>query len=304
MENVYIMALGYLKIPDSYNYIAIFLILKCQLKCPWCINIMDYNRSKLSEDGEFMTTKKWIDALNRIEAREDLPLSIQGGEPTLHKGFYEIIANVNRPMDLLTNCQFNVSEFMDCVPRWKFSRNAPYASIRVSYHPEQMDLYETIHKVRTLHDKGYQIGVWMIEFPGREQEFLEAKLKFKEAGIDFRGKELLGEYNGKVYGTFKYSNQVPKKVLCRTTELIVAPDGSVHRCHSDLYNLRPGIGHILDENFKLDREFRECVGDISCNSCDIKIKNNRFQVYGNTSVEQKEIDNEKDNNVSDVPYSC
>ena len=58
-----------LNIPSEYNYIAIFLTFKCQLKCPWCINIMDYNRSKLSEDGEFMTTKKWIDALNRIEAR-------------------------------------------------------------------------------------------------------------------------------------------------------------------------------------------------------------------------------------------
>lgn len=284
-----------LEIPSEYNYAAVFLTLGCQLKCSYCINIMDYKRSSLVHERRAMTAKDWIEGLNRIEAREDLPLSIQGGEPTSHPDFYEIINGVNRPMDLLTNCQFNISEFMERIPTWKFKRQAPYASIRVSFHPEQMELDDTVNRVRTLYEYGYQVGVWMVEVPDQMHIFSEAKHQFQRAGIDFRGKELLGEYKGVVYGHYRYPGAVEaprenlKSCMCRTTELIIAPDGSVHRCHSDVYNLRRGIGHILDEQFSLDRTFRFCPVFGDCSGCDVKVKTNRFQIHNHTSVEIIEI---------------
>ena len=238
-----------------------------------------------------MTAKDWITALNRIEATEKLPLSIQGGEPTSHKDFYEIIQGVYRPMDLLTNCQFNIDDLIKNVPTTKFKRQAPYASIRVSFHPEQMDLINTVNRVSRLHMAGYQVGVWMVEVPEQMEVFSEAKYQFQSRGIDFRGKELLGEHKGKVYGHFKYPGAVGstpqdyKTCLCRTTELIIAPDGSIHRCHSDLYNLRWGIGHILDKEFSLTHTYRFCPVFGDCSGCDIKIKTNRFQEHGHTSCE-------------------
>lgn len=280
-----------IKLSDEYNYVAVFLTLGCQLKCSYCINIQNYKRSDLVHTRKAMSAKDWINALNRIEARPDLPLSIQGGEPTSHHDFYEIVNGVDRPMDLLTNCQFNMDEFISNVPLTKFKRDAPYASIRVSFHPEQMGLEDTVSRVSRLHNLGYQVGVWMVEVPDQMKVFSEAKSQFQHAGIDFRGKELLGEYNGTVYGHYRYPGAVGapktefKDCLCRTTELIVAPDGSIHRCHSDVYNLREGIGHVLDEDFQLDRKFRACNVFGDCSGCDIKKKFDRFQKPGWSSVE-------------------
>lgn len=291
-----------IKLIDGYNYCAAFLTLGCQLKCSYCINIQQYERKVLAKKRKAMTAKDWIQALNRIEATPDLPITLQGGEPTSHPDFYEIINNVFKPMDLLTNVQFDVDRFIREVPKKKFWRNAPYASIRISYHPEQMKLYDTVMRVKKLVMAGYQVGVWMVEVPEQMDIVGEAEHAFTNtAKCTFKVKELLGEHKGKIYGTYKYPNSVDapedswKKVLCRTSELLVAPDGSIHRCHSDLYNLREGIGHVLDNEFTLDRLYRDCGVYGNCSGCDTKLKTNRFQEFGHTSVQIKEKNAEKQN---------
>ena len=74
-------------IPDSCNYIAVFLTLACNLKCSYCIN-------RFGTDGfvkRRLTGAEWVNGLNRIGSRDDLPLSIQGGEPAFHKDFIYIL---------------------------------------------------------------------------------------------------------------------------------------------------------------------------------------------------------------------
>ena len=107
-------------------------------------------------------------------------------------------------------------------------------------------------------------------------------------GIDFRQKEFLGEYNGRLYGTFRYPGcdlKFEKTVMGRNTDLIVGSDGTVYRCHSDLYEGRPPVGNITDPDFQIEDTFRVCGHYGRCNPCDIKVKTNRFQEYGHTSVE-------------------
>ncbi len=41
----------------------------------------------------------------------------------------------------------------------------------------------------------------------------------------------------------------------------------------------------MDENFELEERFRECDVFGHCNPCDVKLKTNRFQEFGHTSVE-------------------
>ena len=92
-------------------------------------------------------------------------------------------------------------------------------------------------------------------------------------------------------GTYKYpdavSGRVGPTVLCRTSELILGPSGHVYRCHSDLYNEREPVAHILDEDFAIEDVYRPCDAFGLCNPCDIKVKTNRFQQYGHTSVDIK-----------------
>jgi sulfatase maturation enzyme AslB (radical SAM superfamily) len=242
-----------------------------------------------------MTGGEWAEAVNRLALRDDLPLTLQGGEPTLHKGFYTIVNNVKKEikMDLLTNMMFDVDQFILEVPVWRFSRRAPYAPIRVSFHPGQNDINDLINKTQRLQEAGFRVGIYGIEHPDKSiyKEIIAAKERCEQRGIDFRLKEYLGEWKGILYGTFKYEDSIGGsergKCLCRTSELIVDPAGYVFRCHADLYSGREPIGHILDEGFterQLDI-FRPCDFYGRCNPCDVKITTNRFQQFGHTRVE-------------------
>lgn len=285
------MELKPIQIPEHYNYIAAFLTLACNLKCSYCINNFGtdgYVKKRLS--GE-----EWVRGLNRIISRDDLPLTLQGGEPSLHKDFIYIINNLKPELhiDILTNLQFDIEDFIRKVDPKRLKRNAPYASIRVSYHPEQMELEPLVRKVLRMQDAGFSIGIWGVLHPSQEDIIRRAQESCIKRGIDFRFKEFLGEYQGRIYGTFKYEGACDKAfeetVLCKTTELIMGSDGSVYKCHSDLYEGREPVGNIVDPAFELEDIYRVCKVFGRCNPCDVKVKTNRFQQFGHTSVDIKEV---------------
>ena len=274
-------------IPESHNYIAAFLTLACNLRCSYCIN--KFETGHLEKDR--LTGKQWVEGLNRIRSRDDLPVTLQGGEPSLHPDFPFILNNVRRDLniDVLTNLQFDIEKFMKQVDPDRIKRKAPYASIRVSYHPQTMKLEPLVKKVLRMQEAGYSIGIWGVLHPSQEKEILAAQAYAKGKGIDFRTKEFLGVHEGRMHGTMKYEGacdqRFEKPVLCRTTELIVGPNGGVYRCHSDLYEQRAPVSSILDPDYRIDDAFRPCSVYGHCNPCDIKVKTNRFQVFGHTSVE-------------------
>jgi hypothetical protein len=171
----------------------------------------------------------------------------------------------------------------------RLKREAKYASIRVSYHCEQMELENTVNKVKRLIDAGFSVGVWVVDHPAYEHmNRISRDIMLKE-GIDCRMKEFLGEWKGKMYGTYKYPDAIGKKtgknVLCRPSEMLIAPDGSVHRCHNSLYIQQKGYVHLLDAHVKLLEEHIPCSQFGRCNSCDIKLKTDRFQENGHCSVD-------------------
>ena len=286
------MSLRNIYLPERYNYIACFLTLDCDLKCDYCVNWFgggnDYKRAIIS--GE-----EWIEALNRLVSRSDLPITLQGGEPSLYPDFIWIIQNIKTDLniDILTNLCFDVDEFIRNINHLRLCREFPYPGIRASYHPPYMDLDKLTRKVLKMQRAGFSIGIFSILHPQFEDKVLDAQKKCHDLGIDFRTKEFLGEFNGQVYGTYLYpeaiGNDKRKRCLCRTSELIIGPDANIFRCHHDLYKNFPPIDNLLDPNFEIGDIFRECAQFGDCNPCDIKIKTNRFQVYGHTSVEIKDI---------------
>jgi hypothetical protein len=289
-----------IRVDPMHNYVAFFLTLSCNLHCPYCINLHSGNTLTGRSKPVKMSANDWINAANRLVLREDLPLTIQGGEPTLHKGFYRFVNEVREDikMDLLTNMSFDVDEFIEKVPVRRFTRESPYAAIRVSYHPGQNDIEELIGKTFKLQAAGFRIGIYGVLHPeeSRRAYIMQTMEECLKLGIDFRTKEFLGEWNGMLYGTFKYDDSVCgdklKKCDCRTTELLVDPAGYVHRCHADLYKGREPVAHVLDEDFN-EREiekYRPCSFYGDCNPCDVKIKTNRFQIFGHTSVEIKNLE--------------
>jgi sulfatase maturation enzyme AslB (radical SAM superfamily) len=283
---------------EYHNYIAFFLSLGCNLKCDYCINLHNSGSRYKQAQRKELSYKDWIQAANKLELRDDLPLSLQGGEPTLLDGFNTFVREVKPEikMDLLTNMMFDVDRFIKEVPVERFTRDAPYASIRVSYHPGQNDIDDLIYKTQKMESAGFRVGLFGIELPddNLNKHIFEVRDRCLKLGIDFRTKEFLGEFEGKLYGTFKYENSVQgalKNCQCKTTELLVDPNGYVFKCHSDLYNGRDPYANILDDDFSSDMIdiYRNCDFYGDCNPCDVKVKTNRFQQHGHTSVDIIEI---------------
>ncbi|MEW6489707.1 MAG: radical SAM protein [Thermodesulfobacteriota bacterium] len=275
-------------IPDRYNYIAVFLTLACNLRCSFCINRFG---SAEPPRARPMAGSEWVRGLDRLVTRPDLPVTLQGGEPSLHPDFIDILNGLrpDLPIDILTNLTFDVEEFARRVRPERLRRQAPYASIRVSYHPETMELAPLVERVLFLQDAGFSVGIWGVMHPLQEAAVLAAQAHCAARGIDFRTKDFLGEYDDRFYGTLRYpqacSGATRNRVLCRTTELLVGPSGGIYRCHSDLYAGRHPVGSLLDPDFSVEDEFRPCEVFGQCNPCDIKVKTNRFQEFGHTSVE-------------------
>jgi len=275
-------------IPERYDYIGVYLTFLCDLKCSFCIN--DFESSPRHLRKRHLTGEEWLRGLNRIISRPDLPLTLQGGEPTLHKDFARIVNGMRQDLnvDVLTNL-FDENIFLKNISPDRIKRKAPYASIRVSFHPEQMDIAVLKNKVLKMMQKDYSVGIWGVTHPLQKSDIKSAQKLCRREGIDFRTKEFLGEYEGKMYGQYRYLEAVTKKirrdVMCRTTELTIGPDGNIYRCTADMYEDRQPIGHILDSDFQIEDKFRSCSWFGHCNPCDIKIKTNRFQKFGHSTVE-------------------
>jgi len=235
-----------------------------------------------------MSPEQWAEGLNRIKTRPDLPVTITGGEPTVYRGFYRLIDGIRKdlPLDLLTNGKFDIEQFRYKIGPYRFKREAKYASIRFSFHPGQTKALDLLCDVRSLQKAGYSVGVWAVDT--NNYSVARAMLMGKGLGIDFRLKELLDE----THGTYKYPDAVNgkrKKCLCKPSEMLIAPDGRLFRCHYDLYHGINSYGHILDKDVKLPTTYLPCDNYGLCNPCDIKLKFNRFQEKNWCSVTIKEI---------------
>lgn len=273
-------------LPNDLTYVALFLTFRCSFTCPYCINKIGH----LTPRKE-LTAEDWITGLNRliINPNAMVPITIQGGEPSKHEGFIEIIKNLDEAfyIDILTNLDFDIKKFMCEIPPERLRRDVPYASIRVSYHPADSQIDSLLSKILLLQNSGYSIGLFAVKHP--ENGINEVRNKAEKLGIDFRTKDFLGAYNGNEYGEYKYNGacyaKELKKVECKSKELLMAPDGSIHKCHSDLYKGELPLGNILDDNLNISFVFRVCYKYGECNPCDIKLKTNRFQKNGHCAVE-------------------
>jgi len=290
-------------IPPSYKYIAVFPTMRCNLNCSFCLNAFDkrFNRTGFKE----ISGQEWVDGLNRIESSNEVPVTLSGGEPFLHSDFIYIINNLKPSLniDILTNLHWGdegIRRFINQVDPARIKRNSPYASIRVSYHPEQMgDGAKLVENVKKLQDAGFSIGIWAVMYPAPQQLTAINQMQFRcrELGIDFRLKDHTGEYKGEMYGDYSkfpnscfQSEENLKKCLCKTKDFIIGPDGKIYKCHRDLFVEEFPIGSILDPEFELKDKYRECSKYGQCHPCDVKVKTNHKQELGITTVEIKDIE--------------
>lgn len=280
-----------MKLPETYNYVGVYLTWACQLRCEYCLN-----RQWGAQTGKnVVRSDEWVVALSRLELPEDIPLTFQGGEPTLHPEFYEIVAGVPKStnIDLLTNGMFNVHEFMSHISPERMKRKSKYASIRFSYHPGYTNIHGLLTTMTLMQQRGYSVGVWAVNHPQDRHKLSVFRELCHSARLDFRTKDYLGYYNGRLCGKYKYKgafNGKDKTVRCRIREVIVGPMLDIYRCTGDLYANRTPIGSLLDSDYTIDDIYRLCTHfGTGCAFCDMKIKFDRFQQTGHCSVDVSQM---------------
>jgi len=282
------------RIPDGVNYFEAFLTFACPLKCGYCIN-------GDTKPQKSMSASEWVDGLNRIDFG-DVPLTLGGGEPTVHPEFFDILDGVDRrtSIDLLTNAQFDIGEFIARTTPDRFTKpeSMPaYRPIRISYHPSQMDAVETIDKTKQLQDAGFAVGLFSINHPNHLKANMGMAELARQKQVYFFVKDFLGDFDCTRFGHYKYPEAIDgskKEALCRTKDFLVGPAGDIYKCHRDLYKGENPIGNIQDDDVPMSqRTFSQCSNYGHCNPCDVKKRANRFLDTGDCNVEiiPRQIDN-------------
>jgi MoaA/NifB/PqqE/SkfB family radical SAM enzyme len=276
-------------IPERYSYCEIYLTLRCQFACPYCIN----QHTGVSRSRKELTAREWCIALNNIESH--IPLTFGGGEPTMHKEFYEIVERL-RPehkIDLLTNGEwFEIEEFTDRIMSNRFTNKGnDYKAIRISYHPKKTNRNKVVERAAILQNMGYPVGIFGLNHPDNLKANIEMTELCRQRGVFFFIRDFLGYYNDLLFGYYKYPaalNGNKKQCECRSEELLVGPDGNCYRCHRDLYAGTGEIGNLLNMAFEIKDEFRPCDNFGSCNPCDVKEKIKSDLTTSKCAVEIKE----------------
>lgn len=295
-------SLPILSLPSDYDYVACYLTDFCFLKCSYCLT--DHNGAEFTggttNKCELLDADAWLRIISRIAYPSDVVATLQGGEPFLHRGIWEIIANSPVPLDILTALPLSVKpkKFVKAGNLDKLSRSAPYPNVRVSYHKGQNNIEDLARRVYELQDL-ISIGIYFVDHPAFPEEADRAREICERQGVFFKTKEFLGYHDGKLYGEYFYPDACVGKVtresvLCRNTVLIISPSGDVFRCHSDLYNKRYElkVGNLTDPDFKLTATHSPCSFYGTCSECDVKVKTNHYQQFGYTSVEITDLEGE------------
>lgn len=279
-------------IAEYYDYVGVYLTDRCHLACPYCIT-RHHGAPFGTRSAAYLSPQEWIDGLNRFVLPDDVPVTVQGGEPFLYAGIWELLEGVHHKIDIMTALPPHITkkDFTRLKTLAWNKRPAPYPTIRVSYHQGQHEYTELIERIAELQEI-LSIGLYYLDHPGMQDEIEELRLYATKRKIEVRSKEFLGEYNGQIYGTFLYEDAaqgtpVGITVMCKNTVVPIAPDGTVYRCHSDLYFDRRErvLGSILDPDFSLPTSHLPCDFYGLCSECDVKIKTNHLQQYGYTSVD-------------------
>ena len=211
-----------MQLPSIYNYIGILLTLRCNFKCSYCLN---WRLNKEERDVDY-----WLKAIDRIDT--ELPITLSGGEPSIHKAFFPLLMNLNKKFDVLTNLSFDIDYFIENVSVYSFENDKGYAPIRVSFHPGFSEKINVIERVRKLMDAGYRVGLYVVET--KENKDVIEDLR-KIDWIDLQVKPYL-EHKLKI--------KPENKCKCAVSELLIGPDGNIYKCHRDLYKSENRIGDL------------------------------------------------------------
>ena len=292
-----------IKLPKHYHipgcYWAQMLTFRCNALCKYCI--LNRRGPHVPRPNE-LSGSQILDFWNGIEHKDKQPLSLIGGEPTLHKDFVEIVNNLEGyAITITTNCK---NPFLR-EERYKKLGPRPSSTLRINttFHPHHITPDEYIKAVDKLKETGYLVDqTSYVLYPNFPQEYKKAVEKVAEK-IDIYDSPYMGFWSvekgfdaklciennepdesyqgktdiGRLCGITDFDGyrdlcgqSEPRHAVCQIPlrTLIVDPEGTIYPCHYRLYYAKGKICHI-DDFRPINNEVCRCEFYGFCNHCDI-----------------------------------
>lgn len=231
--------------------LRIYLTLRCNMRCPYCAN--NYNKlDALSMIHSERSSGEWANAINRI-GRD---IIITGGEPTLYKGLYALIAKLDSKIGvtIYSNGSFDADTFNARIGR--------KINLLLSYHSGDYDKFayvvETVKRNHTVH---------VTTLNPLAQEKLEKR------GVKV---EVVGHQEDKYSKHFKDE----ENVYCYKENYLISPNGTRYPCVSKMMRQKDPMENIIDSEFDPSFQRRFCADYGICSPCDF---------LGTTIIERCEI---------------
>jgi hypothetical protein len=206
------------KIPRVYP------TLKCNLRCPFCSDGLDYDKSHMGYEP--LTAEQWIEILDALPGHDVI---FTGGEPTLYQPLPDVINAIHQTeVFVYTNLAYDVEKFLDRLMK----------PIRIfgSFHPSNRGvtaerIIGNIGKVKAHPMCRSFENVHTIQHPSNG-DVMEHKRVFEAAGLELEiyQDQFLSNSNSPA----ACDGREQRTVHCAYDRILIGPDGKRWICVSKM----------------------------------------------------------------------
>jgi SAM-dependent methyltransferase len=272
------------------SYWAAFLTFNCAGDCDYCIQHLckdEFLKAKMEYSKNEIAPQEWVDFYNSLQKYKDQKLGVIGGEPTIYKGFFDVINGIGGyhktvTTNLKTPAFDDINAFSSNIVDKRTLR------INTSFHPEIISVDEFCNKIHQMRGCGLNVDqIAMVDHP--TSNFKYYYNEFIKRGLVLNPQTFLGKIGNvllpnpesdltrdhKEHGITSpplynqgFSCEEKNEILCMTRRFMTAPDGGIYRCHYHLYSKRETIGNIRNEKLFERSDYSVCNDFGYCNPCD------------------------------------
>jgi len=242
-----------------------YLTLRCNLQCEFCVNTYIDSGIHLNT-YRLLSPDEWINIFNGLNR----DIVITGGEPLLYPGLSEIITGVKSELGITIYSNLKVPIRNDI--SWIKRKGLVFYG---SYHPNYGKDCVFVENVRILKQHAVPFTLHAIDVMGREK--LE-KLFIERLGTDFP-KISIDEDQRNLFDSS--SKKFKKRVRCRRTIILIAPDGTRYQCVSRMVRRVDPFESMLKESFTGPCREVICNDYGFCAPCDGLGETRQWPIPGN-----------------------
>lgn len=238
--------------PRFDGWLRVYLTLKCNLNCPYCVHNHNLNDSK-ALDYQMASWRQWAEFINQTRRN----VIFTGGEPFLYPNFIELLNAINREIKvkIYTNLGADLQSFTrDCKKPVTFF---------ATYHPSSGPLENFINTINRIRTAGkFKGNIHMVGWSKQRNFVSEAKETFAKnkwyVYID-DDQYLLANCS---------SLKFRKKAQCTRRIYLIAPDGRRFLCVSKMLRQIDALGNVFERGLGQELITVKCEEYGYCNPCD------------------------------------